>query len=123
MPPIFEIIIAVQIILGTVLMILMGIGVVRFPDAFCRMHAAGKGGTLGVVFIVIPTIMYFWGTPDDIWLHGILAIFFQFLTTPASTHLLAQAAYLCNYQLSDRTEVDELKKFVPSMPDQVFNQE
>jgi multicomponent Na+:H+ antiporter subunit G len=123
MPSLFEIIIALQLMLGTFIMVLMGIGVVRFPDTFCRMHASGKGGTLGVIFIIIPTIIFFFGTPNDIWIHGILAIFFQFLTTPASTHLLAQAAYLCHYQVSDRTEVDELRNFVPSMPDQVFNQE
>jgi multicomponent Na+:H+ antiporter subunit G len=53
----------------------------------------------------------------------VLAVVFQFLTTPAATHLLARAAYVCDYPLSDRTAVDELKAFLPSRPDQVFNQE
>ncbi|MFN3614433.1 MAG: cation:proton antiporter, partial [Rubrimonas sp.] len=29
-----------------------GLGIVRFPDAFTRMHAATKAGTLGVGLIV-----------------------------------------------------------------------
>lgn len=123
MPSIFEIILAVPLLLGTSLMVFTGIGLVRFPDIFCRMHASGKAGTLGIAFIVLAVTMFFFGTPDDIWFRGLLAIFFQFLTTPASTHMLAQAAYLCDYSLSDRTEVDELRAFLPSKPDQVFNQE
>ena len=51
------------------------------------------------------------------------AVFFQFLTTPAATHLLARASYLCDYPLSERTAVDELRGYLPSRPDQVFNQE
>ena len=56
-------------------------------------------------------------------MRGVLAVFFQFLTSPAATHLLARAAYVCDYPLSERTAVDELRKYLPSRPDQVFNQE
>jgi len=63
------------------------------------------------------------GTPNDVSIRGLLAVIFQFLTTPAATHLLARAAYVCDYPLSERTAVDELKAFLPSRPDQVFNQE
>jgi multicomponent Na+:H+ antiporter subunit G len=123
MPNALELITAVLLLLGSTLMLLTGIGLVRFPDTFCRMHASGKAGTLGVVSIVLAAIIYFLGTPHDVWVRGLLAIIFQFLTTPASTHLLAQAVYLCDYNLSERTSVDELRKFLPSRPDQVFNQE
>jgi multicomponent Na+:H+ antiporter subunit G len=56
-------------------------------------------------------------------MRGVLAVFFQLLTAPAATHLLARAAYLCDYPLSERTVVDELRGYLPSRPDQVFNQE
>ena len=49
---------------------------------------------------------------------GSLAIFFQLLTSPVATHLLARAVYLRDYPLSDRTAVDELKAFLPSKPDE-----
>ena len=52
-----------------------------------------------------------------------LAIFFQFLTTPAATHLLARACYVSEYALSERTAVDELRTFLPSRPHETFGRE
>jgi len=123
MPPLSEILVAALCLLGTFLIVLTGIGLVRFPDVFCRMHAAGKAGTLGVIFVVVGALVHFAGTEQDITIHGILAVFFQLLTAPTATHLLARAAYLCDYPLSERTAVDELSGYLPSRPDQVFNQE
>jgi multicomponent Na+:H+ antiporter subunit G len=123
MPNLQEILIAALCLLGTFLIVLACIGLVRFPDVFCRMHAAGKAGTLGVVLVVLGATVHFAGTDQDVWMRGLLAVFFQFLTSPAATHLLARAAYVCDYPLSERTAVDELRGYLPSRPDQVFNQE
>ena len=123
MPTFSELLVAALCVPGTFLILLAGIGLVRFPDVFCRMHAAGKAGTLGVVLAVLAVAVHFAGTDQDIWFRGILAVFFQFLTSPAATHLLARAAYVCDYPLSERTAVDELRGYLPSRPDQVFNQE
>jgi len=123
MPSPIELLAAACLLLGTFLMVVTALGLLRLPDVFCRMHAAGKAGTLGVVLIILGTTVAFAGTPNDVSVRGALAIVFQFLTTPAATHLLARAAYVCDYPLSERTAVDELKVFLPSRPDQVFNQE
>jgi multicomponent Na+:H+ antiporter subunit G len=123
MPTLAEVIVALLCLLGTFLIALTGIGLVRFPDVFCRMHAAGKAVTLGVVLVVLGATAHFAGTEQDVWMRGVLAVFFQFLTSPAATHLLARAAYVCDYPLSERTAVDELRRYLPSRPDQVFNQE
>ena len=123
MPTLAEGIVALLCVLGTFLIALTGIGLVRFPDVFCRMHAAGKAGTLGVVLVVLGATVHFAGTEQDVWMRGVLAVFFQFLTSPAATHLLARAAYVCDYPLAERTAVDELRRYLPSRPDQVFNQE
>jgi multicomponent Na+:H+ antiporter subunit G len=123
MPSLLELLVAALLLAGTFLVLLSGIGLVRFPDVYTRMHAAGKAGTLGVVLLIMATTISVAGTPNDISLRGILAMFFQFLTTPAATHLLAQASYLCEYPLSERTVVDELRGFLPSQPDEVFNRE
>jgi len=123
MPTVTELLVAVLLLLGTFLMVLTGIGLVRFPDVFCRMHAAGKGGTLGVILIVLAAGVHFAGTDNDLWIRTLLAVAFQLLTAPASTHLLARASYVCDYPLSERTVVDELRDYLPSRPDQVFNQE
>lgn len=123
MPTPSEILVAALCLLGTFLIVLAGVGLVRFPDVFCRMHAAGKAGTLGVILVVLAAIVHFAGTDQGIWMRGVLAVFFQLLTAPTATHLLARAAYLCDYPLSERTAVDELRGYLPSRPDQVFNQE
>ena len=54
---------------------------------------------------------------------AVLAVFFQFLTTPAATHLLARASYITEYPLSERTAVDELKAYLPSKPRETYGQE
>ena len=123
MPSLHEILVTALLLTGTFLIVLTGIGLIRFPDVFCRMHAAGKAGTLGVVLIVLGVAVNFAGTEQDVWLRGVLAVFFQLLTAPAATHLLARACYICEYPLSERTAVDELRGFLPSRPDEVFNQE
>jgi len=123
MPSPIELLVAACLLLGTFLMIVTALGLLRLPDVFCRMHAAGKAGTLGVVLIILGAVIALAGTPNDVSVRGLLAVVFQFLTTPAATHLLARAAYVCDYPLSERTAVDELKAFLPSRPDQVFNQE
>jgi multicomponent Na+:H+ antiporter subunit G len=123
MPSPIELLAAACLVLGTFLMVVTALGLLRLPDVFCRMHAAGKAGTLGVVLLILGAVVALAGTPDDVSIRGLLAVAFQFLTTPAATHLLARAAYVCDYPLSERTAVDELRVFLPSRPDQVFNQE
>jgi multicomponent Na+:H+ antiporter subunit G len=123
MPSLHEICVAALLLAGTFLIVLAGIGLIRFPDVYCRMHAAGKAGTLGVILIILGAMVNFAGSDQDIWFRGVLAIFFQFLTAPAATHLLARASYLCEYPLSERTAVDELRAFLPSRPDEIFNKE
>jgi multicomponent Na+:H+ antiporter subunit G len=123
MPSLGEILVAACLLLGTFLIVVTGLGLLRLPDVFCRMHAAGKAGTLGVVTIILGTVIAFAGTEHDVTVRGLLAIVFQFLTSPAATHLLARASYVCDYPLSDRTAVDELKVFLPSRPDRAIYHE
>ena len=123
MPTLIEALVAALVLTGTFLIVLTGIGLIRFPDVFCRMHAAGKAGTLGVILIVVGAVVQFAGSGNDVTLRGLLAVFFQLLTAPAATHLLARACYVCEYPLSERTAVDELRAFLPSRPDEVFNRE
>ncbi len=118
MQTLLEIVASIALLLGTFLVVVAGIGLVRFPDVFCRMHAASKAGTLGIVMMLLGTIVIFLPSDLSVLARGFLAIFFQFLTTPAATHLLARAAYIRQYPVSDRTAVDELKAFLPSLPDE-----
>ena len=115
--------IAVVMILGTFLTAVASIGLVRFPDVYCRMHAAGKAGTLGVSLLILAATGWLAASEPTLLIRGLLAIGFQFLTTPAATHLLARASYLTQYPLSERTAVDELRTYLPSRPHDTFGRE
>ena len=117
MPTLRELLVAVPMLLGTFLTVVTAVGLLRFPDVFCRMHAAGKAGTMGMGLLTLAVVIAFAGQEQTVTVHGVLAIFFQFLTSPASTHLLARASYVCDYPLSERTAVDELAVFLPSRAD------
>ncbi|MEX2207860.1 MAG: monovalent cation/H(+) antiporter subunit G [Myxococcota bacterium] len=123
MPTPFELLVALAMGLGTFLTVVACVGLLRFPDVFCRMHAAGKAGTLGVSLLIVATMIAF--APYETWVpvRGAFAIFFQFLTTPAATHILARASYVSNYGLAERTAVDDLKAFLPSRPQETYGRE
>jgi len=116
-----EIIVGATLLLGSFLMLVAAFGIVRFPDVFCRMHAAGKAGTMGISLMILSVMLHPPG--NEVWsivLRGALAIFFQFLTTPAATHLLSRASYIADYPLTERTALDELSAFLPSRPDEYY---
>lgn len=123
MPPVIELLAALPLLVGTFLTLVACIGLIRFPDVFCRMHAAGKAGTLGVSLVLVAVGIFFFATEPTVPLRAGLAIFFQFLTTPAATHLLARASYITDYPLSQRTAVDELKTYLPSRPHETYGNE
>jgi len=78
--------------LGCFLILVAAIGVVRFPDFYTRIHAAGKSETLGQ-FLVILSLMIFEGfTLVSVKL--LLIVAFIFICNPTATHALAKAAYL-----------------------------
>lgn len=78
-------------ILGALLVLVAMIGIVRFPDVFCRAHALGKGLTLGLMVLLFGL----WLDPatEVSGLKVIAAIFFQFVTLPVASHLLARLSY------------------------------
>jgi len=123
MPGPLELLTAATMLIGTFLTVVACVGLLRFPDVYCRMHAAGKAGTLGVSFMILATMIAF--APHESWVpvRGALAIFFQFLTTPAATHILARASYVSDYRLDERTAVDDLKAFLPSRPHETYGRE
>ena len=75
---------------GVALAITAGIGLIRLPDLFARMHAAGIGDTLAVLLIVAGMMLQTGWTLNLAKLALILV--FIFFTSPTSTHALAKAA-------------------------------
>lgn len=118
-----EVMVGLTLVIGSFLMVVAGVGLVRFPDVFCRMQASGKAGTMGISMVIFAAVIFFAGSESSVTIRGLLAIFFQFLTTPAATHLLAHACYVTDYPLAEITAMDELEKYIPSRPDATFGHE
>ena len=97
-----SIISAVMIIAGLVFFFGAAVGLVRFPDFYTRMHAAGKGDTLSSLLVVSGFALYqlhdFHSFADD-WgaflvILKLLAISaFILITSPTSTHALMDAGW------------------------------
>ena len=78
--------------LGGVFVLVGGIGIVRLPDFFTRLHAGGLNDTLGAGFVLIGLMVVSGFTLVSAKLAMIL--FFLLFTSPTSTHALAKAALL-----------------------------
>jgi multicomponent Na+:H+ antiporter subunit G len=120
---VIQLVTAAAMIVGTAFMLLTGVGLLRFPDVYTRMHAAGKAGTVGVAFLILAPSIFFAASEPFVPVRGVLAIVFQFLTTPGATYLLAHAAYVRSYPLHELTTIDELHPWMPVYPDDEFGHE
>ncbi len=67
-----------------------GLGLMRLPDVYTRMHAAGITDTMGAGLIVLGLILQGGFTLVSVKL-ALIMLFIVF-TSPTSTHALAQAA-------------------------------
>lgn len=75
---------------GTLFMLISAIGVLRLPDVFARMHAAGKAATLGVSCLLLAAGIFYGSS----WLmRMIVLILLFFITAPIATTAMARAAY------------------------------
>ena len=87
-----EIVATVFIALGAIVMLAGAAGVLRFPDFFTRLHAAGKGDTLGQGLILLGLLI-----PVGLSLISFkiaLIILFIFIFNPTATHALARAGWV-----------------------------
>ena len=76
-------------IAGALFVLLAGLGVLRFPDIYARMHAATKASTLGISLVGLATALVL----DDGRAKLGIAVAFIFLTAPSAAHLVGRAAY------------------------------
>jgi multicomponent Na+:H+ antiporter subunit G len=81
---------SVFLVAGAALSFLAGVGVLRLPDVFARMHAATKPATLGLVLLAIGAAFAAGSLAE--WLTMGLVVALQFLTAPAGAHLVGRVA-------------------------------
>lgn len=86
-----EIVVSFFLLTGTFFMLVGGIGMIRLPDLFMRLHAPTKSSTLGLGSFLIASMLY-WATQGRFGFAEILITLFAFITAPVSANLMAQAA-------------------------------
>lgn len=84
-----ESLVEVLALLGGIFVLLAGIGMLRFPDVYARMHAATKASTLGIALIGIAAAIAL----DDGRVKALVAVAFIFITAPSAAHFVGRAAY------------------------------
>ncbi|MDX1381630.1 MAG: monovalent cation/H(+) antiporter subunit G [Xanthomonadales bacterium] len=77
---------------GSVFVLTGGIGALRLPDFYTRVHAAGLTDTLGTLLILAGVILQAGLSLATVKLLAIMA--FLLLTAPTATYALANAARL-----------------------------
>ncbi len=77
--------------IGVALMLVSAVGLLRLPDVFSRMHAAGKATTVGVSCLLLSAGIYFWD--ENLFFRMLVLIALIFATSPISTSAMARAAY------------------------------
>jgi len=88
--PTFNLLRDILLIAGALFVLSGNIGVLRFPDFFTRVHAAGITDTAGIGLILLGLIVEAGLTLVS--LKIVLMLIFLMFTNPTSSHALAKAA-------------------------------
>ncbi|QBI19509.1 monovalent cation/H(+) antiporter subunit G [Egibacter rhizosphaerae] len=97
--------------LGVVLVLLAGVGVLRFPDLLTRVNASTKAVGLGVALVLAGVAFLEPGVSATVKM--VVAIFLQFATAPLAGHVLGRAAYHSGTPLWEGTVHDDLAPHSP----------
>ena len=107
---VLDLVAALCLLVGAVLSVAAGIGLIRFPDALSRMHAATKPQMVGLIFVLLAIAL-----TDRSWATvAVLApvLVFQMLTAPISAHMIGRAAYRAGNVNPDFLLSDELEEAI-----------
>lgn len=81
---------------GALFAVAAAVGILRLPDVLCRSHAVAKALTLGIILMFLGLWLHLGQVAERQGLKIVLAVFFQLLTIPVSSHLLSLLAWQKN---------------------------
>jgi len=105
--PVTEVIAALLLVVGAFLTLAAGVGLVRFPDALSRMHAAAKPQVLGLICVLGAVALDSGSWLTLLFVLPILVL--QLLTTPMAAHMIGRAGYRTGNYRRDLLVTDELE--------------
>lgn len=77
---------------GSILVLIGGVGILRLPDFYTRIHAAGITDTMGAWLILVGLVLVAGWTLVTAKL--VMLLFFLAVTSPLASHALAKAAFM-----------------------------
>jgi multicomponent Na+:H+ antiporter subunit G len=80
----------ILLVLGAVMILLSGVGVLRFHQPFERMHAASKGPSLGIILVGVGAALHLDARSAAA---VILVVVLHIVTIPVGSHLVGKSAY------------------------------
>lgn len=86
-----EILVSIFLIIGAFFTVVGGVGMVKLPDLFMRLHAPTKSSTLGLGSFLIAAMIYA-AFHSRLGFAELLITLLAFITAPVSANLIAQAA-------------------------------
>lgn len=108
---IFDIIACFFVLFGLFFMFVGALGIIRFPDAYNRLHAASKCSTLGLAGLTLAAVFHI--ATMSVVAKGLMLILFAFVATPVGSHILAKAAHIDRMKQWPKTLSDELAEDKP----------
>lgn len=91
-------------LIGSGFLLVGAIGVLRMPDFYTRLHAAGLTDTMGASFLLAGLLLQSGFNLTGVKL--VLIVLFVIITSPIATHALINAAYTAKLgmgRVDDRT--------------------
>jgi monovalent cation/proton antiporter MnhG/PhaG subunit len=109
-----EAIVSLMVIVGSLFVLAGSVGLLRLPDFYSRIHAAGLVSTAGIGLLFLAEVLYFTATEGIPSVKGIVVLIGVLVTIPVSTHMLGRAAYRMGVPFSKETVIDDYAQRPPA---------
>lgn len=105
--------------IGTLLILIAAIGMVRMPDFYLRLSVTTKAATLGIGLLLVSAAIFF--NSVSITSRVVAIIFFLIVTAPVAAHMIGRTSYFIGIKLWEKSHVDELKGMYTKETHELFS--
>ena len=93
------------LLIGGLFLIIGAFGMIRFPDVFCRLHAASVSESMGAWLILLGLMLQ--AGMSLVLVKLILILLFLIVTSPTAAHALAKAAIRAGLKPIQKTDTEK----------------
>ncbi len=90
MESILDVVSGICLLVGSFFAVVGGIGILRLPDFFCRIHGGGITDTMGAGLVLLGLMLH--AGIELVTVKLLIILFFLLVSSPTSAHALAKAA-------------------------------